>query len=150
MPVQVPQRIKPFIVARGLAQQLKGPIGQDLVDVHVGRGAGTALEGIDDHRAIQRAGHHLTAGGLNGLEGLVIPRVQFLVGTGGGQFDGTKGMDQSPVHGASRQWEVLHGARGMDTGQAVCRQLARAQEILFCTCCRHDHSNPFNVPEPVR
>ncbi len=44
--VQVP------VLAPGVAQQLQRPVGDDLVGVHVGRGAGTALNDVDDELVV--------------------------------------------------------------------------------------------------
>ncbi len=45
------------VVARRPAQQLQCPIGQHFVDVHVGRGAGPALQGVDDDVLVEALAH---------------------------------------------------------------------------------------------
>ena len=51
-----------LVVAQRPAEELQGPVGQHLVDVHVGRGARPALEGIDDDVLVELAVDHLLAG----------------------------------------------------------------------------------------
>ncbi len=53
------------VVAQRPAEDLQGPVGQHLVDVHVGAGARPALEGVDDDVLVEQALHHLAAGLLD-------------------------------------------------------------------------------------
>ena len=56
--VDVVVGIEALVIAQRPAEQLQGPVGQHLVDVHVGRSAGPALEGVDDDvlgRAVRRS-----------------------------------------------------------------------------------------------
>ena len=48
-----------LVIAQRPAQELQRAVGQHLVDVHVGRGARPALQGIDDDMLVQPAVDHL-------------------------------------------------------------------------------------------
>ena len=119
------------VVAQRPAQQLQGPVGQDLVDVHVGGGARPALEGVDDDVPVEHSLHHLGAGGLDGLERRLIPPAQFVVGAGAGQFHGAVAVDEGRMHRPPSQRKVLEGPLGMDAVKGRGRDLAAAEEVVF-------------------
>ena len=50
------------------AAKFDGPIGDHLVDVHVGRGAGAGLKDIDGKLVVEAAVGHLAGGGDEGLD----------------------------------------------------------------------------------
>ncbi|CAM5693841.1 hypothetical protein SAFG77S_03633 [Streptomyces afghaniensis] len=50
------------VAAAGVAEDLQGAVGDDLVGVHVRRGAGPALDGVDDELLVQPSGADLLAG----------------------------------------------------------------------------------------
>jgi hypothetical protein len=49
------------------AQQLDSAVGDDLVGVHIGRGAGAGLEDIDRELVVPSSCDHLVAGLCNGV-----------------------------------------------------------------------------------
>ena len=85
--VDVVVRIDAAVVAQRFAEELQGSIGEHLVDVHVRRGACSALQRIDDYVLVEPARDHLLAGGLDGGEFRFVGPAQFMVGPRGRQFD---------------------------------------------------------------
>ncbi len=56
-----------MIVALGPAQQFQRAVGDDLVGVHVGRGAGAALDHVDHELVVQPARPDFLGGGDDGV-----------------------------------------------------------------------------------
>ena len=65
--VHVVVRVAERVLAAGAAQQLQGAVGDHLVGVHVGRGAGAALHHVDDEVAVPVAVDDLLAGAVDGI-----------------------------------------------------------------------------------
>ena len=120
-----------LIVAQRPAQQLQGPIGQHLVDVHVGRGAGAALQGIDDDVLVEPAGDHFLAGRFDGGELGVVPSAQFVIGSGRGQLHRAVGVDQAAMHRPTGQRKVFDRPQRVDAPQRVGRHVAGSQQVGF-------------------
>ena len=133
MQVDVVEGRDAVVVAGALAEDRERPVGDDLVDVHVGAGAGSALQGVDQHVLRQQAFGHLAAGLLDGvgLGGVVGPGAERAVGARAGQLDGAVGADQLLVHRPAGQREVLQGPHGVDAVQGVGRDLAFAQQVVL-------------------
>ena len=72
------------IVAARAAQQLQRDVGDHLVGIHVGGGAGTALQHVDDEVIEAITGDDQIAGRDDGGGDLRFQRAQFAVGDGGG------------------------------------------------------------------
>ena len=86
------------------AEQLVGAVGDHLVEVHVGLGAGA---GLPDHQRkviVELALDHLARGADDGAGAARIEQAEFAVGLGGGEFDDAERMDDRPSacgHGRS-------------------------------------------------
>jgi len=127
--VDAPQGVDQGVVALGAAQQLDGPVGQDLVDVHVQGRASAALQGVDDDRPAQVALDHLSAGGLDGRGDFPGQEAKLPVGPSAGQLDHGHGHDQLGVRRPPGQGEVLQGAQGVDAVVGVVGQRPRPQGV---------------------
>ncbi len=82
-----------FLGAEFAAQQLVGAVGDHLVEVHVGLGAGA---GLPDHQRkviVELAFDHLACGADDGAGAARIEQSEFPVGLGGGEFDDAERMD---------------------------------------------------------
>ena len=79
------------------AQQFSRPVGDDFVDIHVGRGAGACLEDVHGELIVQLPVDHLLRGPLDRLGDLGVQELQFRVDARGG-----------PLHQSQR---TDHGAR---------------------------------------
>ncbi|MNY81819.1 hypothetical protein D3C86_2235890 [compost metagenome] len=55
-------RVQVLVLALLMAEQFERAVGDHLVGVHVGRGAGAALNHIDDELVVQLPGNQLLAG----------------------------------------------------------------------------------------
>ncbi len=82
------------------AEQFDGAIGDDLVGVHVGRGAGAGLENIQDEFAVPFAVDHLLGGLDDGVGQFGFEAAQFLVGQGGVFFDQAERADEASAGSA--------------------------------------------------
>ena len=121
------------------AAQLDGPIGDHLVDVHVGRGARAGLKDIHRKLVVEASVGHLAAGGNQGLDLRGRERVfartgqfaQIAVGDGGRPFYQAEGMDQFRRHGAAGDGEVFHGPLGLGAVIGRGGQADFAHRVVF-------------------
>ncbi len=119
--------------ATGAAQELQGPVGDDLVGVHVRRGAGPALDGVDDELVHQPSRADLLAyaddrcGDVRGQE------VEVAVGLRGGLLDGGQCGDQVGELGDGRPGdrEVLHGPHGVHAVVGVGGDLLVSDQVVL-------------------
>ena len=137
--VDVVVRIDGVVIAQRPAEDLQGAIGQHLVDVHVGRSARPALQGIDDDVLVERSGDHLPAGGFDGGELGVVPTAQFVVGPRRGQFDRAEGVNQPAMDRPVGQREVLDRPQRVDSPQRVGGHVAGSQQVGFAALFGHRH-----------
>ena len=102
-----------------MAEKVERAVGQHLVDVHVGGGAGAALEGVHHHLRGQGTLRHLAAGRLDGIGlGLIGPDAESAVGAGAGELHGAVRAHQLGVDRTPGEREVGGRARGMDALRA--------------------------------
>ncbi len=127
--VGVQMRVLPL----GVAEQFQRAVRHDLVGVHVGGGAGTALDDVHDELVVQFAGPDLPADGDDRGRLLGRQQPEFLVGESGGLLHGGQGVDQMRVGGDRRagDGEVLRRAQGVDTPVRVGGHIAVAEQIVF-------------------
>ena len=131
--VEVVERRDARVAAGRLAEDLQGAVGQHLVDVHVGAGAGAALQAVDDDLRGEPAVGQLAAGALDGVGlGLVAgPRAERAVGARAGELHRAEGTGQLAVHRLAGEREVLEGALGMRAVQARGRHGHLAQQVAL-------------------
>jgi hypothetical protein len=65
------------------AQDLDGPVGDDLVRVHVGRGPRTRLEDVEHELVVQRSRYYLLRGGDDGFLQVLVEAAELVVDVGG-------------------------------------------------------------------
>ncbi len=137
------------VVALLVPHQLKRAVGDDLVGVHVGRGAGAALHHVDHELVVQRALADLLACATDGLVPLIVEQPQVVVGCRGGLLDGGERLDEVRAHPDlhAGDGEVLQRPQGVYTPVDVGGDLAVTDQIVFGTrdnrhvrlqCMRHD------------
>ena len=104
-----------LVVAFFLAQGFEGDVGDDLIGIHVGRGAGSALDHIDGELIVEFSGDHTFAGGFDGFEEVFGQQAEVVVGPGGSQFDHSQGTHQLRIiaHLDPRNVEVFDGPLGL-------------------------------------
>ena len=112
-PVDVVVGVDRVLGPPGAAEQLAGPVGDDLVGVHVRRGAGSRLEHVDHELVVVSAGDHLLGGDPDGAGELGGEQVELLVGLGGRPLDQAEGPDEPVAEAPGGDGEVLDGALGL-------------------------------------
>ena len=115
---------------------LKGQVGNDLIGVHVQRGAGTTLEYIE--RELVHAAtliQDLVTGPHDGLCLLLWQHVQATVGHRGSLFDLHHAADEvrNGVNGHVGNLEVIHRADGVDTKVSISGNFQVTDQIGFRT-----------------
>ena len=101
---------------RGAAEDLERSVGDDLVGVHVGRGAGAALDQVDDELVVQRAAADLLAGRDDRRGARVVEQAEVAVRERRRLLDRGQRVDQVGRGGdrLAADREVLDGAQRMD------------------------------------
>ena len=110
-------------------EEFVGPLGDDLVGVHVARCARTGLEDIDDELTVEPAFHDLVGGAEDGVGILVGQQPELAIGDGRRPFDQTKRTndfngnaavtDRKKFHRPSRLRTVIHIVRNGNGAEAV-------------------------------
>ena len=131
------------IVAPRLTQQLERYIGNHLVGIHVGGGAGSALQHVDHEVVVLVAGDDEVAGGDDCGGGLRRQPAVIAVGQCRRLLDHGEGFDE---FGKVRQCdagdrEVFHRAGGVDAVVGLRRYLHFADGIAFGTHAPRHHQN---------
>ena len=98
-----------------MPHQLEGPIGDDLVGVHVGRRAGAALEDVEPELVVELAVDEFQAGPFHAGEDLGAELAAVEVGAGRRQLHHRQGLDEIGIEAQldARDREVLEGPRGL-------------------------------------
>ena len=92
--VDVLMRVQVLIVAALVAHQLQRTVGDHFVGVHIGGGAGAALDHIHHKMLVQRAGADFGAGGDNRPALGLGQQAQLGIGFGGGLLDAGQRANQ--------------------------------------------------------
>ena len=85
--VDMIDRVNAGIVALRCAEDFQRPVGQDLVDIHIGRGTGATLQGIDHELVLKRASQDFVAGSHDGLADIRRDERMLEIGQGCRLFD---------------------------------------------------------------
>ena len=101
------------------AQELDGPVGDDLIQVHVGLGAGARLP--DGERKLARpfAGDHFLGGTFDGIGQIGLEHAEFPVGAGRAQFQYCERLDQRRRHFFAADSEILTRSLGLGTPEMI-------------------------------
>ena len=121
------------IIAFFSAQKLNGSVGNDLVGVHIGRGTGTALNGVYNKLTVQLSGYDFITGADNGLTDLLIKNMGSHIGHGCGLFDPGQIVDKSRMKRASCNIEIMFCPKTLHTVICFCRNLHSTDGICFQT-----------------
>ena len=111
------------------AQQHVGAVGDHLVEVHVGLGAGAGLP--DDQREVivELAFDHFPCRADDGAGAARIEQSEFPVGLGGGEFDEAERMDDRDRHAIMADLEILSRAFGLRAPIAVGGNVDRTETV---------------------
>ncbi len=131
--VHVVVRIAVLVFALLMSHQLEGPVGDDFVGVHVGRGAGAPLEHVELKLVVELAVDQFVAGGLDSLENLGAELAALLVRTRRGHLHHGQGFDeigiQPELH--SRNVKIIKAARRLHSIVGVGRHRLVAKKIAL-------------------
>ncbi len=131
--VHVVVGIDVLVLALLVAETLEGEIGDHLVGVHVGRGAGATLDEVRHELVEQVARDQPVARADDRVGDPGIEHAQVPVGHGGGLLHVAEGLDEIrlPGHRHARDVEVLQAPEGLDAVVGVVGDLLLAQEVLL-------------------
>ncbi len=131
--VDIVDRVKVLVFALGVTVELQPDVGDDLVGVHVGRCACTALHHADDELVVEAAVDDELAGAVDEVDLVRVEHADLEVGTCGRLLDARErddeiGVDRDRPLG---DLEVLEGTRGVDAPVGVCGDLAGAEGVAL-------------------
>ena len=89
------------------AQQFVGAIGDHLVEVHVGLGAGAGLPDHQRKMIVELALDHLARGADDGAGAACVQQSQFAIGFRGRQFDDAERADDIHRHPVAADAEIV-------------------------------------------
>jgi hypothetical protein len=133
--------VQHVVGALGAPEDLERQVGDHLVGVHVGRGAGAALDDVDDELVVMGAVAQRGAGGDDGVAALAVEQPELAVGQRRRLLDAGKRADQLRVGRDRRAGdrEVLHRAQGVHAPVGCGGHLAVAQQVVFGPSARCLH-----------
>ena len=126
------------------SQQLDGPVGDDLVGVHVETGARAPLDGIHDEGLVELARRNLVTGADDGVRHPFVQQADLIVGDGRRLFDLGNGVDDLRVHGQPRDVKVFRRPQGLYAVIHVLGHRPLSNRVVLGTIDRLDrrHKNP--------
>ena len=127
--------VQVLVFAALVAENFERTVGDHLVGVHVGRGAGAPLDHVDDKLIVQLAGDDLVAGDDDGVGDFFIEQAQLLVGERGGLLDLGERPDQPGVsgNGDAADREILSRAQRMHAVIGLRGNVAVAEQVVFAS-----------------
>ena len=121
------------VVALFAPQQLNGPVGNDLVGVHVQAGARPALDGVHDEFLMELALGDLLAGTHNSIGYPFVQQADLIVGNSGGFFDLCDGIDDLRMHRQAGNMEIFGRPQGLNPVIDVLGQSALPNGVVLGT-----------------
>ena len=120
-------------VAAPTAVQLARPVGDHLVGIHVGRGAGAGLEDVDDKLVVMIPGNHLLGSPDDDIGLLRVEDPQVPVDDRSSALDQTECPDESAPETQIRYREVVHRPLGGGPVVGIVGDLQLAHRITLDT-----------------
>ena len=111
------------------AEQFVGAVGDHLVEVHVGLGAGAGLPDHQREMIVELALDHLAGGADDGAGAARIEQAEFPVGLRGGELDDAERMDDRHRHAVLADLEVLPRAFGLRAPIAIGGNVDRTETV---------------------
>ena len=125
------------------SQDLNGPVGDDLIGIHVGRGSRAALDGIHDKLVVKLTGDNLVTCLKDGLPDVLIQHIGRHIRHGSGFFDLCQVVDEYRVKGPSGDVKIVLCPQGLHPIVGFCGDFQRSYGIRFDSCV---HNTPlFNI-----
>ena len=113
------------------AKPLQGQVGDDLVRIHVRRGAAAGLEDVDGKLVVQLAVDDALRGLDDGLGLVLVQQVQVTVGLGRCLLDEAERLDEPARKAQVADGKVVDGTLGLRAVERIRRDAHFAQRILF-------------------
>src|SRR3970282_1763905 len=113
------------------AQDLAGPVGDDLVGVGVGRGARPRLVDVDGEVRVEAAVGDLLGRLDDGLPDAPVQQTELHVHLGGGPLDYPQRVNERPREAQSADGEVANGPGGGGAVVRVRGALHLAEVVAF-------------------
>ena len=138
-------RVHRLLGADGAAQHLDGAVGDHLIGVHVGLGAGARLPDDEREIVVELAFGHFQRRRRNGLAQLRLDVVECDIGQRGRPLDDTQRAHQRLGHGFRADLEVAERALGLGAPIFVGGDLQRAKAVGFGARTRHGGGFPSGL-----
>ena len=131
--VDVLVRMQVLVLAALVAEQLQRAIGDDLVGIHVGGGAGAALNHVDDELVVQFSVADFLAGGDDGIGARLIEQSEFPIAQRRGLLHAGECVDQVGIDGdrRARNRKIFHRAQGVNAVIGFIRNVAVAEQVVL-------------------
>jgi hypothetical protein len=111
------------------AEQFAGAVGDHLVEIHVGLGAGAGLPDHQRKMIVELSVDHLARGADDGARPALVEQLEIPVGFGGSELDDTERANDRHRHPVMADAEVLPAAFGLRAPVAVGRNLDRTEAV---------------------
>ena len=119
------------LLARRRAEKLGGAIGDHLVGVHVGAGAGAGLEDVD-HEVLVEASLDDLLGGFHNRHGrLLLEQAELQVDAGGALLDHPQGPQKGAREAQAGDREILHRPGGLGAVEGGGGNLHASHGVTF-------------------
>ena len=122
-------RMNRLLRAEFAAQQFVGAVGDHLVEVHVGLGAGPGLPHHQRKMIVELALDHLARGAGDGAGAPLVDQPQFAVGLGRRELDDAERVNDLDRHPVLADAEILPRAFGLRAPIAVGGNLDRTETV---------------------
>ena len=110
-----------------------GAGGDDLIDVHIGRGAAAGLKNIDDELVVQFSVDDFVCGLLKQADRAIVQKFELVVHLGGGPLDQSQRGDEPPAETEIGDREIFDGPGGLCAVVSVGRHLHFTHGVAFGT-----------------
>src|SRR5665213_1821684 len=111
------------------AQQFVGAVGDHLIQIHVGLGAGSGLPHHQRKLIVELAVDHLARGADDGAGPALVEQTQFAVGFGGGELDDAERANDRHRHPVMADAEILPRTFGLRAPVPVGGNLDRTETV---------------------
>src|SRR5437588_12924160 len=111
------------------AQYLVGAVGDHLVEVHVGLGAGSGMPNHKWKMIVEFAVNHFARSASDGGGAALVERSEFTIGQCGGELDDAERVNDRDRHPVLADAEILPGALGLGAPIAVDGNVDRAEAV---------------------
>lgn len=126
-------RVDDLVFAARVVAEFQCSVRDDLIDVHVGRGACAALQHVDGELVVELACDHVGAGAVDEFGLVGVDASEFAVGACAGEFHGSISVDDFRVvaYSDAGDGEIVDGAKRVDAPVDVGRHCCGADAVML-------------------